>query len=68
MFKVFKTNQTLELEACGKLENLEIAYHSYGDMNKPVIWVCQALTGNSDVFDWWKGLFGEGFYFNSIIR
>ncbi len=64
MFKVFKTNQTLELEAGGKLEKLEIAYHSYGDMNKPVIWVCQALTGNSDVFDWWNGLFGEGFYFN----
>lgn len=64
MFKVYKTNQTLNLEAGEKLEKLEIAYHSYGDINKPVIWVCQALTGNSDVFDWWKGLFGKGYYFN----
>ena len=64
MFKIFKTKQTLELEAGGKLEKLEIAYHSYGDKSKPVVWVCQALTGNSDVFDWWNGLFGKGYYFN----
>ncbi|NOZ45807.1 MAG: homoserine O-acetyltransferase [Chlorobi bacterium] len=64
MFKILKTNQTLNLEAGGKLENLEIAYHTYGDIKKPVVWVCQALTGNSDVFDWWNGLFGEEFYFN----
>ena len=29
-----------------------------------MVWVCHALTANSDVFDWWKGLFGENNYFN----
>ena len=24
-----------------------------------VIWVCHALTANTDVPDWWNGLFGE---------
>jgi homoserine O-acetyltransferase len=46
---------------------LEIAYHTYGTLNKEknnVIWVSHALTANSDVFDWWKGLFGENDLFN----
>lgn len=25
-----------------------------------MVWVCHALTANSDVADWWKGLIGEG--------
>jgi len=29
-----------------------------------VVWVCHALTANSDVFDWWKGLFGDKDHFN----
>ena len=29
-----------------------------------MIWVCHALTANSDVSDWWSGLFGAGNYFD----
>ena len=46
---------------------MEIGFHTYGTLNKNrdnVVWVCHALTANSDVFDWWKGLFGENDYFN----
>ncbi|MGS0748932.1 alpha/beta fold hydrolase [Halpernia sp. GG3] len=32
---------------------------------KKIIWVCHALTGNSDVEDWWEGLFGKSEVFNS---
>lgn len=49
------------------LPQLEITYHTYGALNKEknnVVWVCHALTANSDVFDWWKGLFGENDLFN----
>ena len=52
-----------ELENGGALKNLTISYHTYGKLNPEgtnVIWVCHALTANSDVADWWSGLFGPG--------
>ena len=59
---------TLEIKESFQLENgeilpgLTIAYHSYGKLNEAkdnAVWVCHALTANSDVFDWWPGLVGE---------
>lgn len=38
------------------LEELTIAYCTYGQMSDSadnVVWVCHALTANSDVQDWW---------------
>lgn len=55
------------LEKGGVIQNLEIAYHTYGQLNQSrsnVVWVCHALTANSDVFEWWPGLFGEQNLFN----
>mgnify|MGYP003806576703 CR=1 FL=1 len=49
------------------LKNLKIAYHTYGKLNREkdnVVWVCHALTGSSDVFEWWPGLFGRNELFN----
>ncbi len=60
-FQKIKLPSTLVLENGAKLSNIEVAYHSYGKLNHDksnVIWVCHALTANSDVLDWWKGLFG----------
>ncbi|MDE5420090.1 homoserine O-acetyltransferase [Labilibaculum sp. DW002] len=57
----------LELESGECLKELELTYHTYGEYNPEknnVIWVCHALTANSDVFDWWAGLFGEEDFFN----
>ncbi|MBO9639378.1 MAG: homoserine O-acetyltransferase, partial [Siphonobacter aquaeclarae] len=47
---------------CGVvLPEIEIAYHTYGTPSaENVIWICHALTGNSDPADWWSGLVGEG--------
>ncbi len=49
---------------CGTvLPELHITYHTYGQMNQDssnVVWICHALTANSDVEDWWSGLFGKG--------
>lgn len=60
-------DQPFHLEKGGTLPYLDIAYHTYGTYNplkNNVIWVCHALTANSDVFDWWAGLFGENDFFN----
>jgi len=55
------------LENGEKLPELEIAYHTYGQLNTAkdnVIWACHALTANADVTDWWDGLFGDNYLFN----
>lgn len=65
--EIYKYKKQLKLENAKKLKNFEIAYHTYGTLNEKkdnVIWVSHALTANSDVFEWWKGLFGENELFN----
>ena len=65
--KIYQHKKQFVLESGKKLIDLQIAYHTYGSLNKKrdnVIWVCHALTANSDVFDWWCGLFGENCLFN----
>ncbi len=56
-----------KLESGKSLPGLEIAYHTFGELNSKknnVVWVCHALTANADVLDWWPGLFGEKALFN----
>ena len=51
-----------ELESGVLLPNVEATFSSYGTLNAQksnVIWVCHALTANSDVMEWWSGLFGR---------
>ena len=65
--KIYKYNKVFTLESGVSLPSLDIAYHTYGTLNKEknnVIWVSHALTANSDVFDWWKGLFGDTDFYN----
>ena len=63
----FNYEHTFELELGGSLDNFTLAYHTYGELNEKkdnVILVFHALTANSNVFEWWKGLFGENDFFN----
>jgi homoserine O-acetyltransferase len=63
----YNYTKTFKLESGRKLRKLEIAYQTYGKLNAKkdnVIWACHALTANSDVLDWWKGLFGNNALFN----
>jgi homoserine O-acetyltransferase len=51
------------LECGGQLLGLTIAYHTYGTLNKDgsnVVWICHALTANSEADDWWPGMIGAG--------
>ena len=52
-----------ELETGHTLPELRIAYHTYGKLNDArdnAVWVCHALTANSDVADWWPHTVEEG--------
>jgi len=60
-------SNSFELENGSVLPSFQLAYQTWGKLNADrsnVIWVCHALTANSDVFDWWPGLVGEGCLFN----
>lgn len=53
----------LKLESGQILPEVQIAYHTYGKLNAAgdnVIWICHALTANSDVAEWWPGMVGHG--------
>lgn len=59
---------TFALESGEQIQGLNIAYHTFGRYvagRSKVVWVCHALTANSDVSDWWEGLFGRGRYFDA---
>lgn len=53
---IYKAPGPFVLETGHTLPELRIAYHTYGKPNAAhdnVVWVCHALTANSDVADWW---------------
>lgn len=65
--ELYQHPEEFVLESGKKIKGLEIGFHTYGRLNKNrdnVVWICHALTANSDVFDWWQGFFGEGSFFN----
>ena len=63
MAKYFTYDKPFELECGTVLPSLTIAYDTFGELNSErsnVIWVCHALTANSDVADWWPHTVEEG--------
>lgn len=61
--QIFHYPQEFSLECGQVLPEIQLAYHTFGTLNAAadnVVWICHALTGNSDVTDWWNGLVGEG--------
>ncbi len=66
--KFFRLNRQMRLESGQVLLEPTLSYRIYGDAEddeRPVIWVCHALTANDDPFEWWDGLFGDNSLFNS---
>ncbi|MDE6382319.1 MAG: homoserine O-acetyltransferase, partial [Muribaculaceae bacterium] len=52
----FHHDRPFRLESGETLDRLEIAYHTYGRLNADrsnAVWVCHALTADSDVAGWW---------------
>ena len=60
---IFHHPDDFALEGGGTLHGFQLKYTTLGRLNTSrdnVIWVCHALTGNSDATSWWIGLFDEG--------
>lgn len=50
-----------ELESGEILPELTVAYNTYGEYRGDnAVWVCHALTANSDLEDWWPSAIKEG--------
>jgi len=61
--EIFQYKEKFRLEQGEDLPSLNLAYHSYGRLNDRadnVIWICHALTANSEAADWWPGMIGRG--------
>ncbi|MEN8203444.1 MAG: homoserine O-acetyltransferase [Bacteroidota bacterium] len=61
--QVFQYKNKFRLEQGDALPSLNLAYHTYGKLNEQadnVIWICHALTANSEAADWWPGMIGKG--------
>ena len=62
-----RLSQSLGLESNFQLPEVEIAYTTFGSLNERkdnVVWICHALTANSNPVEWWPGLVGEGNFIN----
>lgn len=60
--------ENFELEAGGALAEITVAYNTWGALNKNgdnVIWICHALTANSNAEEWWPNMIGEGLAFDT---
>jgi homoserine O-acetyltransferase/O-succinyltransferase len=58
-----KHTEVFKLESGQTLAELNIAYSTIGKLSPKkdnVIWICHALTANSEVAGWWPGIIGEG--------
>jgi homoserine O-acetyltransferase len=55
-----------QLESGAVLRGARLAYHHLGQSPgaNNVVWICHALTANSDPRDWWSGLAGAGKLFD----
>lgn len=59
----FTYNRQFKLESGKQLAEFQLHYSTCGNLSENkdnVIWVCHALTGSSNFFEWWNGLFGIG--------
>ncbi|EIJ68339.1 homoserine O-acetyltransferase [Pasteurella bettyae CCUG 2042] len=66
------TENTLKLTLGGQLENVEVAYQTYGRLNENksnVVLICHALTGDAEPYlskneqhaeGWWQSFMGDG--------
>ena len=59
--RYFTYDKPFKLENGESLPGITIAYNTYGTFKgNNVLWVCHALTANSDVADWWPNTVEEG--------
>ncbi|MFA6334210.1 MAG: homoserine O-acetyltransferase [Bacteroidales bacterium] len=64
---LFKYNEPFIFESGERLEKLEICYHHTDNLSegREVIWICHALTANSNPKEWWGDLVGPDRLFDT---
>lgn len=65
---ILQLDKKVQLELGGTLPSVNVAYHTYGNLNENrdnVVWICHALTANSEADDWWPDMIGEGKTFDT---
>ena len=63
----FNYEQPFALESGEVLPRFNLVYGIAGTLNAAadnVVWICHALTGNANPYEWWDGLVGEGKFYN----
>lgn len=60
--ELFEYGDIFSLESGESIINLKICYHHTNNYKKgiPVIWICHALTANSNPQEWWDTMVGPG--------
>lgn len=67
--KYFKYDKPFLLESGESLAQLTVAYHTFGEFRGDnVVWVCHALTANSDVADWWPHTVETGRFLDPAVN
>ncbi len=62
LLKIYSYKHPFHLESGEYLREIDLGYTTYGTMNADktnVVWICHALTANSDPMEWWPGLVGK---------
>ena len=57
--------EDFSFEAGGRLDRVKVVYHTSPVRRGRVIWICHALTANSDPEDWWPEMVGPGKFFDT---
>ena len=66
--QILSHQQPVTLECGVTLPMVDIAYHTFGELNADksnVVWICHAFSANSNPMEWWPGMVGDGLFIDS---
>ena len=67
MLRHYIYDKPFALESGEQFQAIQLAYTTHGEINKEqdnVVWICHALTANSNPVEWWPDIAGHGKLYN----